>query len=287
MATVLVCGATGTTGSQVLAQLRGAGIGVRALTRSAESAGRLREAGVEAAVGDLGEPSTLPAALDGVRAVYMAHPAFPDLPAHEGNLARAAAAAGVAHLVKLSVLDASPDSAVTFQRLHFAAEQQIKESSVAWTMVRSNGFMQNTLAWAPQIAGGTVYGPVLDARWSIIDARDVAAVAAAVLQDTGTHRGQVYSVTGPEASSPREQIAFLSELLGREITAQEVSIDQAKTSMVSFGVPTWYAQCLAELFGLYAEGLGGQISPDVEKVTGHRPRDYRQFAADHLQAFAG
>jgi uncharacterized protein YbjT (DUF2867 family) len=187
MGTVLVCGATGTTGLQVLGLLQSAGADVRALTRSPESASRLRETGADAVVGDLGEPSTLPAALDGVRAVYLTHPAFPDLPEHEGNLARAA---GVAHLVKLSVIGVSPDSPVTFQRLLFAAEQQIKESGVAWTMVRSNGFMQNTSAWAPQIAGGTVYGPVMDARWSIIDARDVAAAAATVLQDTATHTGR-------------------------------------------------------------------------------------------------
>ena len=99
--------------------------------------------------------------------------------------------------------------------------------------------------------------------------------------------GQVYNVTGPEASSPHEQIAVLSELLGRRITAQEVSMDQAEASMVGLGLPEWDAECLGELFGFYAEGLGEQVSHDVEKVTGHRPRDYRQFATDYRQAFAG
>jgi uncharacterized protein YbjT (DUF2867 family) len=286
MARVLVCGATGTTGSAVLSQLRAAGVGVRAMTRSQESADRLRGSGLEAVVADLGESATLPAALDGVDAVYLAYPASPDLPEHEGSLARAAVDAGVGHLVKLSVIDAAPDSSVTFQRLHFDAEQRIRESGVSWTMVRSNGFMQNTLAWAPQLSGGTVYGPVMDARWSIIDARDMAGVATAVLRDPGSHGGQIYSVTGPEASSPREQIAILSELLGREIAAQEVSIDQAKAAMQAAGIPARLAEWLGELLALYAEGRAQQVSPHVESITGHRPKDYRQFATDHHEAFA-
>lgn len=154
-------------------------------------------------------------------------------------------------------------------------------------MVRSNGFMQNTLAWAQQLTGGTVYEPVMDARWSIIDARDVAAVAAAVLQDPGSHGGQIYSVTGLEASSPREQIAMLSELLGREIAAQEVSIDQAKAAMQDAGMPAWTAEWLGELLALYADGRAEQVGRDVERVTGHQPKDYRQFATDHRAAFGG
>lgn len=110
MARVLVCGATGTTGSAVLGELNAADLAVRAVTRSQESADRLRRSGAAAVVADLGEPATLPAALADVDAVYLAYPASPDLPEHEGNLARAAADAGAGHLVKLSVIDPAPDS---------------------------------------------------------------------------------------------------------------------------------------------------------------------------------
>ena len=285
MATVLVCGATGTTGSEVLRQLQAQGVGVRTLTRSERSATRLRDAGVEAVVGDLQEPSTLPACLKGIDAVYVASPAALELPAHEGNLARAAAEAGVKHLVKLSVLGAGADAPITFGRLHFHAEEQIRQSGVGWTMLRANGFMQNTLAWAPQIATGSVYGPIMDARWSIVDIRDIAAVASAVLQDPDHHGGAVYSLTGPEAGSPREQIAILSEVLGRELIAQEVSIDQAKASMIDGGLSDWYAERLGELLSLFAEGVAEAISPDVQRVTGRPPRTYRQFASDHVERF--
>ncbi len=285
--TVLVSGATGTTGSEVVRQLRAAGVAVRAMTRSAESAGRLRDQDLEAVVADLSEPASLPPALDGVDAVYVASPASPQLPQHEGNLARAAARAGVGHLLKLSVIGCSPESPITFGRLHFEAEQAVKDSDVRWTIVRPNGFMQNTLAWAGQIAGGTVYAPVMNARWSIVDVRDIAAVVVAALQDPEAHGGEAYTITGSAASSPREQVAILAEVLGREIAAQEVSIEQAQQSMRDAGWPTWNAERMGELFRLYANRLAEATSPDLERVTRRPPRDYRQFAADHREVFGG
>ncbi len=283
---VLVSGATGNTGAEVMRQLEQAGVTVRAMTRSPKAADRLRGEGREAIVADLHDPGSLSAAVAGVDAVYVANPASPHLAVHEGNLAQASQAAGVGLLVKLSVIGCSADSPITFGRLHFAAEQAIKASGVRWTMVRPNGFMQNTLAWADQIASGTVYGPVMDARWSIVDVRDIAALAVEALRDPDAHAGEAYSATGPEASSPREQVAVLAEVLGRPIEAQEVSTAQAQESMLDSGWPGWSVLRMAELFGLYADGLAQGTSPDIEQVTGRRPRDFRQFAVDHRHGFA-
>lgn len=282
---VLISGATGTTGSEVARQLRAEGVEVRAMTRSEASAARLRDADVEAVVADLADPASLPAALDGIDAVYVATNASPQIPDLEGNLARAAAQAGIGLLVKLSVIGAAGDAPLTFARLHHESEEQIRSSGVRWTMVRPNGFMQNTLAWAPQIAGGAVYGPVMDAHWSIVDVRDVAAVALAALRDPATHAGETYTATGPEPSSPREQAAVLAELLGRPIQAQEVPIEQAKGSMLEGGWPAWAVERMGELFELYGRGEGETVSPDIEQVTGRPARSYRQFAADHRDAF--
>lgn len=176
------------------------------------------------------------------------------------------------------MLGAGPDAPIALCRVHTEAEQAIRDAAVSWTMVRCKGFMQNTLAWAGQIGGGTVYGPMMDARWSIIDARDVAAVA--VLRSPSEHAGAVYGVTGPEACSPREQIAVLGEMLDRRIEAQEIPVDAAKDFMRSAGMDGWTVDALGELFGLYAAGFAEAVSSDVERVTGRPPRDYRQFAQD-------
>lgn len=283
--TILVSGATGNTGAEVIRRLSADGVPVRAMTRSAASAQRLRDRGLEAVIADLADPESLPAALEGVESVYVVSPVSPQLAVHEGNLARAAAAAGVGHLVKLSVIGCSPQSPIAFGRLHHDAEQAVRDSGIRWTMVRPNGFMQNTLGWSGQLAAGTVYGPVMDARWSIVDVRDIAALAVAALEDPDAHAGQTYTATGPEPSSPREQVAILAELLGRPIAAQEVPVDRAMQSMIEAGWPAWNVERMGELFRRYADGMAEQISPDVEAVTGVAPVSYRRFASDHLEAF--
>ncbi len=275
---VLVSGATGTTGGEVLRQLRAAGVEVRAMSRSQQAAARFQADGIEAAVADLAAPDTLAPALQDVDAVYVANPASAQLAEHEGSLARAAATAGVRHLVKLSVIGASPDSPITFGRMHHGSEQAIASSGISATMVRPNGFMQNTLAWAAQIPGGVIRGPVMDARWSIVDVRDVAAVAVAALQDAAAHGGRAYAVTGLNASSPREQVAILSEVLNLPLRAEEVTIEQAQQTMLACGWPQWSVERMGELFRLYAEGLATETSGDVEQVTGRPPHGYRQFA---------
>ncbi len=285
--TVLVSGATGTTGGEVLRQLRGAAVPVRAMTRSQDSAIRLRAEGIEAVVADLGDSSSVAAAVDGVAAIYVANPASSQLAEHEANLARAGARAGVAHLVKLSVISCAADSPTTFGRLHFEAEQAVQESGIAWTMLRPNGFMQNTLAWAAQIPTGTVRGPVLDARWSIVDARTIAGVAVAILGAPAEHAGRAYSLTGPEASSPREQVEILEEILERPIEAEEVSIEQAQESMRAAGWPAVNVEWMGELLRHYAAGAAEAVSPDADRVSRRPPYSYRQFAEDHRALWQG
>ena len=208
MTTVLVCGATGNTGSEVLRQLRGEDVTLRALTRSKESAERLSAEGVQAFVGNLEEVAGLGPALDGVDVVYVANPASPELPALEGALAAAARDAGVGHLVKLSVIGAAADSPLSFAELHFHAEELIRQSGIGWTMLRPNGFMQNTLAWSAQIPGGVIYGPVMDARWSIIDVRDIGAVGAAAILDAAAHAGKTFAArAGRDRRRPARRAA--------------------------------------------------------------------------------
>lgn len=282
---VLVSGATGTTGFHVVRLLHEMGIPVRAMTRSSESAARLRAEGLEAVVADLKDPASLPDALEDISSVYVASPASPHLAEHEANLVRAAAQAGIAHVVKLSVIGVARDTPIAFGRLHFEAEQAIVASGVRWTMIRPNGFMQNTLGWARMLADGTVYGPAMEARWSVVDARDIAAVAVAVLQEPDGHAGETYTVTGPEACSRREQVAVLGEVLGRDISVREVSIAQAQQSMRSAGWPEWNVQGMTEMLELSSDELAQAVSPVVPGITGRAARTFREFARDHLEAF--
>jgi uncharacterized protein YbjT (DUF2867 family) len=251
------------------------------MTRSEASAQRLRSQGVPAVVADLGTPVSLPPAVEGVDAVYVANPCSPALAEHEGNLAVAAARAGVGHVVKLSVIGAAEDAPLTFGRMHGAAEDAIKAAGIPWTMLRPNGFMQNTLSWAGQIAGGAIRGPVMHARWAIVDVRDLAATAVKVFESLAEHAGREYVLTGPEASSPHEQVEVLAAMLERPLDTVEIPIDAAQQQMRAAGVPDRTVDWLGELWRMYAEGQAQQVSPDIERVTGRTPYTFRQFAEDH------
>jgi uncharacterized protein YbjT (DUF2867 family) len=278
---ILVCGATGTTGAAVLRQLRGDQRPVRALTRSAAAAQRLRGEGIEAVIGDLGEPATLAPALDGIDAVYVATPASEALAEHEGNLAAAARSAGVGHVVKLSVGGAAADSPVSFRRQHGAAEAAVRAGGVPWTMLRPNGFMQNTLSWARQVPSGVIRGPVMQAHWAIVDVRDIAAVAGRVLEAPGDHAGHAYALTGPESSSPHEQVEILAELLEQPLEPVEISTAAAQAGLRAAGVPDQHVRSIGELWQMYADGDATEVSPDVETVAERPPYTFRQFAEDH------
>jgi uncharacterized protein YbjT (DUF2867 family) len=106
-------------------------------------------------------------------------------------------------------------SPIAFGRLHSEAERAVQSSGVRWTMVRPNGFMQNTRRRRCRLVSST--GRRSTRGWSIVDARDVAAVAVAALPYPGAHAGAAYTVTGAEASSPREQVAIVSQLLRRPL----------------------------------------------------------------------
>ena len=183
---LLVTGATGTTGMEVLRALKARGVEARGLVRDETKAHHLRDLGFEPTTGDLGDPRTLGPALEGVEKAYLVSPIGPMQSEFEQAFLETAKEAGIKHIVKLSVIGASPEAPLRFARTHAKVEHALKESGVAWTLLRPTGFMQNTLTWGPRVLDGTFYSPVPDAAFSIVDARDVAEVAAVALTEEGT-----------------------------------------------------------------------------------------------------
>lgn len=286
---ILVAGATGTTGSEVVRRLVGAGVPVRALTRSADKAAALTAAGAEPVIAALDDADAVARAADGATAAYVATSSSPELPDLEGAFARTLAAVGVP-LVKLSVIGASLDSPVRFGRGHAASEAAIEAAygeAGGWTFLQPNGFMQNDLSWAQQLPGGTIAGPVMDARWSIIDVADIGAAAVAALTDPAAFAGQRLVLTGPAALSPRERVAVLSRVIGRELAVVDVPLPAFAATLRGFGMADWYVEALVELMELYATGAAAALSPDGEKLLGRPLRTWDQFVTDHRDQFAG
>jgi uncharacterized protein YbjT (DUF2867 family) len=278
---LLVTGATGTTGMEVLRALKARGAEARALVRDETKAHHLRDLGFEPTTGDLGDPRTLGPALEGVERAYLVSPISPMQSEFEQAFLETAKEAGVKHIVKLSVIGANPEAP---NRTHAKVEQALKESGMAWTLLRPTGFMQNTLAWGSRVIDGTFYSPVPDAAFSIVDARDVAEVAAVALTEEG-HEGKAYGLSGPEAVSYRDQATRLFKAAGRDIEVEEIPVETLKRELVRAGVPPWNAEGLKELFEVYASGGAQMVTSGVKDVLDRDPRDIDAFAADHVDSF--
>lgn len=281
---LLVTGATGTTGMEVLRALKARGVPARALVRDETKAHHLRHLGFEPVTGDLGDPRTLGPALESVERAYLVSPAGPMQAEFEQAFLETALAAGVKHVVKLSMIGASTEAPLRFARSHAKVEAALKESGMAWTLLRPTGFMQNTLSWGARVQDGAFYTPVPDAAFSIVDVRDIAEVAAVALTEEG-HEGKAYGLSGPEAVSYRDQVRRLFAAAGREVEVHEVEVEAVKRGLVRAGVPPWNAEGLTEQFALYASGGAQMVTSGVKDVLERDPRDLDTFAQDHVEAF--
>jgi uncharacterized protein YbjT (DUF2867 family) len=281
---LLVTGATGTTGMEVLRALKARGVEARALVRDETKAHQMRDLGFEPATGDMGDPRSLAAALEGVEKAYLTSPIGPMQSELEQAFLEAAKEAGVKHIVKLSTIGASPEAPLRFARTHAKVEAALKASGMAWTLLRPTGFMQNTLSWGRQVLDGVFYSPVPDAAFSIVDARDVAEVAAVALTEEG-HEGRAYGLSGPEPVSYRDQAKRVFAAAGRDIRVEEIPVEMLKRELVRAGVPPWNAEGLSELFELYAGGGAQMVTSGVKDALGREPRNLDEFAADHADAF--
>jgi uncharacterized protein YbjT (DUF2867 family) len=280
---ILVAGATGNIGRELVGVLAGRGEQVRALTRPAP-AGRDRPQafppGVQQAAGDLNSPDSMRAALAGVRGLFLL-PGYQNMPATLDEARRA----GVEQVVLVSsssIQGGDPGNAVT--RYMMESEAAVRESGLAWTFLRSFGFMSNTLQWLPQLqAGDAVRAPWADVPVAMIDPYDIAAVAAAAFTSAG-HEGRRYVLSGPEPIRPADRVGILGEVLGRNLTFQGQPDDEARAEM-SKGMPAEYVDAF---FRFYSEGTldESHVQPDVTDVTGRPPRSFRQWAQAHASMFS-
>jgi uncharacterized protein YbjT (DUF2867 family) len=281
---ILLTGATGTVGSFLLDQLVSASANIRALVRNEGKAARLRERGVEVVIADLSQPETLPPALDGVARVFLLTAPEERQVELQRNMVEAAKQAGVRHLVKLSAIGAGP-LAPTLLSDHYTVEQEIEKSGIPFTHLRPNGFFQNTLMFRQTLREqGVFYGPLGDAKVSYVDARDVAAVAQAVLTSQG-HEGKAYEITGPQALSYYDMAEDFSSVLGREVRYIDVPVEMLRPGMLGMGMSEWLTDALLGLFDFYKDGRAAHVSNTVREVTGREAIDFKQFAADYAQAF--
>jgi uncharacterized protein YbjT (DUF2867 family) len=285
MTTVLVTGAAGNVGAQVVRELRGRGVAVRAFVRDPDRAAQKLGGGVDYAVGDFADTASVRRALEGVDVVFLTSGDGLQKVEHETAVIDAAAAAGVQRIVKGSTIRAEAGSPLAPFDWHGQIEQHLRRSAVPAVILQANFYMTNVLMSAEQIREhGKLFAPADEGKISMIDPRDVAAVAAVVLTADG-HAGQTYVLTGPEAITYYQIAEHLSAASGRPIAFADIPDEALRQGLVAAGMPDWLVAHLTGLFGIIRQGALEQTTDTVRTLTRRAPRTFAHFARDHAGLF--
>ena len=287
--TILVTGAAGTVGSEVVKQLSDKGeIIIRAAARSTSENTFKNLNRVQVVQLDYNNPDSLAVAFKNVNKLFLLTPFQSNMVDLTSNLVREAKNAGVKYIVKQSAMGADAEPGITGSRLHRQAEKIIEESEIPFTFLRPNGFMQNFVNYYSHFikTQGAFYVPAGDARVSFVDVRDIAAVAVqALTSNDGKHEGRAYNITGAEALSYGQAAEILSKQLGKKITYVNVSNEDARKGMKEMGMDEWFINSMIELFEIFRAGYASAISPVIEQITGNKPISFSQFVSDYAVAF--
>lgn len=273
---ILVTGATGTTGSALVRQLSNVGIPARALSRNPAKLAALPH--IEPVAGDLGDPASLTAAFAGIDAVYLNIVPGAEALAEIDNVIAAAKAAGAKLIVKLSGLHATPEAPSAIIRMHAEGDARVRRSGLDYAIVRANSFFQNIEGQIDSIkATGQFYLPLGYARQSLIDVEDIAAVVVKILTDP-TYRNRDLDLTGPEALTFHDVAAQLSAVSGKPVTYVPISHEAFVDSLLSAGMPQTAADAVAELFALFATGIYAEPTDHVKEILGRTPTSLSDYA---------
>lgn len=275
--TVLVTGATGTVGEFVVEELASYDCEVRPLVRDPNKADE------NAVAFDFTKPETWGAAFDGGDSLFVVRPPQIGRVGRDVNPAiDAAIRCGVDHVVVLSVLGAEKNPLLPHRRI----ERHVEAAECTHTFLRASFFMQNF----DEVHGedvrdhGELFVPAGDGKTSFVDARDVAAVAAAALVESG-HENVAYDLTGPAALDYDEVAAVFSEGLDREITYPRPGALAFVRRLVSRGDPLPFAVVQIGVYTTARLGLADRVTDDVERVLGRKPRPLGEYVADYRDAF--
>ncbi|UKA66685.1 SDR family oxidoreductase [Arthrobacter sp. FW306-05-C] len=269
-----VTGSTGGLGGMVARQLAASGFAQRLLVRDAARAPQLD--GAHAVVCSYGDGAASRHALEGAKVLFMVSAAEAEdrLQQHYAFV-DAAADAGVEHVVYTSFYGAAPDAIFTLARDHYATEERIKASGMAYTFLRDNFYLD----FLPLMTGddGVIRGPAGDGVFSGVAREDIARSAHAVLRDPAIHKGMTYNLTGPEELSMAQAAEILSAGTGRTVRYQPETVEEAYASRASYGAPQWQLDAWVSTYTAMAAGEMAGLSPDVHGLTGQDPITLAEF----------
>lgn len=285
--TVLVLGATGTLGPQVVSAFRAKGVTPRVFTRDAARADGRWGSDVEVAEGDFDDESTVRHALAGVEAMLLLTPHARDMAEVQLRIVRLTRRSAI-RVVKISgtasaITPAGPEAG----RQHWEVERVLDGSGQPFVILRPNAFMQSLLGGmvaAAVRATGTVPNAIGDAGISFVDCADVGRVAAEALTGDG-HLGKTYVLTGPAPITLRDVAVRIGAARGRDVPVVEVTPAEVRRTLLTRGFDEWEAGHFEEMYQLFRDHRSEFVSDDVLHVTGARPRSVGEFLEGHAALF--
>jgi len=274
---ILLTGASGRVGRAAASALLNAGVPFRVLVRDPAKL-TVTDPRVEVVTGDLGDPQSVLRALEGIERALVVMGNHPDQAELERRFATSAQEAGVAHLVKISSMEASAEASAVLPRNHYETEQHIVATGVDWTFLRPNFYMQNMLMYAEAIKStGSFALPLAAAVTAMVDTQDVGDVAAAVLSGDG-HAGQIYELTGPDLMTFHEVARRLGGVVDQSVCYREQTPEEFRATLERFISSRWQLDAVCELFAEIAAGSLAYRTEAVSDLLGRPPTTIESFA---------
>lgn len=280
---ILVTGATGSIGAQLLTYLAGKDdVMARAFVRDEIKAEPLAKAGVELAIGTFDDRESLRAAMKNIDTVVLIAPAGPAAVGQNSNVIKIAKESSVSKVVRLSAIKASVDGPTENTRLHAQSDDELQASGLQYVILRPNYFMQNLFMLIDSINNeSALYAGMGDAKFGMIDVRDIVECAGfAAVSDQFDN--QIIELSGPESVSFHDVASVLSDVTGRTIKYVPVTPEAVRESMLRAGLDEWISTLMCDYSQAYSEGWGDFVTDNVERITGHAPRNVERFVREVL-----
>jgi uncharacterized protein YbjT (DUF2867 family) len=278
---ILVSGASGNIGQPLVAALANAKADF-AIMRSKTAA----DAAHETRVADFDDVRALTEAFRGIDTLFLLFPLSPDKIRFAKNAATAAQAAGVKHIVRSSGAGADSSSAFALPKLQGTIDDLLRATGIPTTFLRPGGFMQNYVTYqSAAIKAGTIHMADGGKAQALIDARDIAEVAAVILQNPHAHAGKAYTLTGGVDFTGVEAASAISVALGKTVTHVTVTPQQAVEAMKQWHMPPFLIELMDSLNRIVGAGYASGVSPDVEAILGRKPRTFAAFVNEAKSAW--
>lgn len=282
---ILITGATGTVGSEVIQRLSAQSVPARAVTRDLRKVQDNAPPHIKFLQGDFDDHESMRRACAGVERAFLLTNSTDRAEEQQIAFARVAIQSGVRHIVKLSQLHADANAPQRFLRYHGVVEAAVQASGLTFTFLRPNLYMQGLLNFRQSIREkGAFFAAAGDARISAVDVRDLADVAVAALTGSG-HDNKVYSLTGPAALTFADMAQQIAKAVDRTVAFVDVPAEAMRVALLDLSFPIWLADGLLEEFAMYRRAEAAAVEPGVHEALGRRPRSFDEFARAYAHMF--